>query len=150
VWKRFIQNNFSIFAAGSLLATMTSGWMCLSYIQKQETYRLLPAASKENETTGNDDVNNKGSKRIKSREEFRLEAMVENALKSSWRENLNNAFQAQERFMLPGKEHGKDPKFIRRIDRRCDELMHRQQELQKRRKEVEKQGEQDVETKFWK
>lgn len=84
--------------------------------------------------------------------------MVENAQKSTWKENLNNAFDAQERFMLPGRNHGTDPKFVQKIDQRCDELLKQQEKREKRRKEQhenatddERKEEQHQDTiQFWK
>jgi len=121
--KRFIQNNFYSFASASLGISMVSGWMCLNYIQ-----------GKNENPNGNQPATVLGdtSSRPKSREEMRLQAMVENALKSSWQENLNNAFDAQERFMLPGRDH-KDPKFLEKIDKRAEELLKKQE--RKRRRE---------------
>ncbi|CAB9514150.1 expressed unknown protein [Seminavis robusta] len=115
--KRFINNNFTSFAVGSLTLSMAAGWWCLSIIQDKQKERLPQQAA-----SVLDD-----SPRVKSREELRLRAMVENALNSTSRENLDNAFHAQERFMLPGRDHGGDPKFVTKIDRRCDELMKQQQ-----------------------
>lgn len=116
---RFIQRNFTTFAAGSLVLSIGSGWMCLEYIQNQQKEKH--AALQKPASILDDDAS-----RVKSREEMRLRAMVENALKSSWKENLENAFHAQERFMLPGRDHGKDPNFVRKIDKRADQLMKRQ------------------------
>ena len=71
---------------------------------------------------------------------MRLQAMVENALKSSWQENLNNAFDAQERFMLPGRDHGGDPKFVKKIDRRADELLKKQDKRRKKKASLAKEA----------
>jgi hypothetical protein len=42
-------------------------------------------------------------KPVMTMERARLQAMIENAQESSWRENIANATFAQERFMLPGR-----------------------------------------------
>jgi ribosomal protein L37AE/L43A len=41
-------------------------------------------------------------------------AMLENAKQSSWQENLDNAFEAQEHFML-GSKGRSEPKFLNKI-----------------------------------
>ena len=55
-----------------------------------------------------------------SRNESMVRAMVENARSSSWKENLDNAFEAHERFML-GSKAG-EPKFMEKIISRSEEL----------------------------
>lgn len=111
---------------------MVSGWMCLSYIQDQQQQQ-----NTQQPATILDDT----SPRPKSREEMRLKAMVENALKSSWQENLSNAFDAQERFMLPGRDHGGDPKFLKKIDKRADEMLKKQTKRQKKKEALAKERE---------
>ena len=123
--KQFINNHFTSFVIGSLTLSVASGWMCLWYIQGR------PRAAHLSQPVAASVLGDDSSRRIKSREELRLRAMVENALQSTWKENLNNAFHAQERFMLPGRRRRRhdgadDPKFIQKIDQRCDELMKQQ------------------------
>jgi hypothetical protein len=65
-----------------------------------------------------------------SHEEARLRAMVENAQQSSFQENLENAVQAQEQFMLPGRSRER-PEFIEKINRRADEIMKEQEQQKK-------------------
>jgi hypothetical protein len=145
---KFIQKNFSTFAAGSLILSVGAGVWCLDYIQNQQKEKqpsLQSAAS----------VLDDKSSRVKSRDELRLQAMVENALKSSWKENLDNAYQAQERFMLPGRDHGKDPQFLRKIDRRVKELMNKQKCREEKNHETVKEAEREHEMKedkiqYWK
>lgn len=76
-------------------------------------------------------------------EEARLAAMVENARKSSWKENLDNALQAQDQFMLPGQFE--KPEFMDKIDKRGLEIMKSQHDRIERQEE-EKRKET---TKFW-
>ena len=116
---------------------MVSGWMCLSYIQDQQQHQHpQPPAT----------VLDDKSSRPKSREEMRLQAMVENALKSSWQENLSNAFDAQERFMLPGRDHGGDPKFLKKIDKKADEMLKKQTKRQKKKEALAKEREESFYT----
>lgn len=140
--RRFIQKNFSTFAAASLVLSVGSGWMCLDYIQNQQKERQ---PSLQRPASVLDDK----SSRKKSREELRLQAMVENALKSSWKENLENAYQAQERFMLPGRDHGKDPKFVRKIDRRVNEVL-KKQDIKEGAREKDQDPKQEDRIQFWK
>jgi hypothetical protein len=117
--KQFIQKNFAFYSFGFLGLSAVVGYFGLEYIQDahqkpQPSIQLSMAEEK------------KGT-RIKSREEMHLEAMVENVLKSSWKQNLDNAFQAHERFMLPGRDHGQDPAFLHKIDKHTDELWKKQE-----------------------
>ena len=146
--NRFLQRNFTTFAAGSLVVSMAAGWMCLDYIQNQQKEKH---AALQKPASILDD----NSSRVKSREEMRLKAMVENALKSNWKDNLENAFQAHERFMLPGRDHGKDPKFLRKIDKRVDQLMKQQdvregETVNKEESESIQQGAPEEKIQFWK
>jgi hypothetical protein len=47
-----------------------------------------------------------------------LSAMLENAKQSSWQENLDNAMEAHEHFML-GSQGKEDPEFLERIRERA-------------------------------
>lgn len=137
--KRFIQNNFYTFASASLTVSVVSGWMGLNYIQDQQKqqHAILQQPMSVLETTDDPESAHAPPTRAKSREELRLQAMVENALKSSWRENLDNAFDAQTRFMLPGRDHGNDPEFLQKIDQRVAEKLKKQEKKAARRKKKE-------------
>ena len=66
-----------------------------------------------------------------TRNEAQLAAMVENAKKSSWQENLHNAADAQHRFMLPGTDvdDGNDtPEYVKNIDKRSEEILSKEKE----------------------
>ena len=82
--------------------------------------------------------------------EARLIAMLENAKESSWQENVENAIDAQEQFMLPGRNR-KEPRFMDKIEQRSIEILQDQhkkfdeEERRKRRKEEEEGS-----TSFWK
>jgi len=84
-----------------------------------------------------------------TRNEAQLAAMLENAKKSSWQENLHNAADAQQRFMLPGQDvdGGRDaPEYLQRIDQRSREIMRDENE----RRKQERQNEKDPSaTRFW-
>eukprot|EP00566_Odontella_aurita_P035458 CAMPEP_0113547166 /NCGR_PEP_ID=MMETSP0015_2-20120614/12208_1 /TAXON_ID=2838 /ORGANISM="Odontella" /LENGTH=83 /DNA_ID=CAMNT_0000447697 /DNA_START=520 /DNA_END=771 /DNA_ORIENTATION=+ /assembly_acc=CAM_ASM_000160 len=72
-----------------------------------------------------------------SRDEAVVRAMVENARNSTWRENLENAASAQERFALPGREdlwtgEEKHPDFINKIVQRSDEMMNEDRKRRRR------------------
>ena len=78
-----------------------------------------------------------------TRNEAQLAAMVENAKKSSWQENLHNAADAQHRFMLPGRDvdDGNDtPEYVKNIDKRSEEILS---------KEKERRNNDQSETRFW-
>eukprot|EP00527_Entomoneis_sp_CCMP2396_P006059 CAMPEP_0198144152 /NCGR_PEP_ID=MMETSP1443-20131203/13606_1 /TAXON_ID=186043 /ORGANISM="Entomoneis sp., Strain CCMP2396" /LENGTH=150 /DNA_ID=CAMNT_0043807503 /DNA_START=141 /DNA_END=593 /DNA_ORIENTATION=+ len=59
-------------------------------------------------------------------EEAKVAAMVENSRTSSWKENLNNALEAQDQFMLPGAKFNNKPKFMDKVEKRSLEIMKSQ------------------------
>ena len=79
--------------------------------------------------------------------EAQLSAMVQNAKNSSWQENLRNAADAQERFMLPGRNVDSDsdkvPEYISNISKRSEEI------IETKRREKEIKNDQSM-TRFWK
>lgn len=78
--------------------------------------------------------------------EAQLAAMVENAKKSSWQENLHNAADAQHRFMLPGRniDDGKDtPEYVKNIDKLSEEILSKEKERRNNAKNDQS------ETRFW-
>ena len=97
-----------------------------------------------------------------SRETARVRAMIENAKESDWKQNLSNVIEAQHQFMLPNdsKKSLQQPDFIKKIDRRTDEMMklQHQQVMKDRQQEQEQLGELEglsqkrkfTTTKFWK
>lgn len=78
--------------------------------------------------------------------EAHLAAMLENARESSWRQNLENAADAQGRFMVPGREPAEAPAYVRRIEERSEEILRRDEERKARVKEQEKDP---TKTRFW-
>ena len=81
-----------------------------------------------------------------TRNEAQLAAMVENAKKSSWQENLHNAADAQHRFMLPGRDvdDGNDtPEYVKNIDKRSEEILSKEKERRNNDKNDQS------ETRFW-
>eukprot|EP00534_Pseudo-nitzschia_fraudulenta_P010905 CAMPEP_0201216658 /NCGR_PEP_ID=MMETSP0851-20130426/189637_1 /ASSEMBLY_ACC=CAM_ASM_000631 /TAXON_ID=183588 /ORGANISM="Pseudo-nitzschia fraudulenta, Strain WWA7" /LENGTH=142 /DNA_ID=CAMNT_0047506245 /DNA_START=55 /DNA_END=483 /DNA_ORIENTATION=+ len=87
---------------------------------------------------GDDNSYKRDPQQKMSMEEARLIAMLENAKESSWRENVENAIDAQEQFMLPGRQR-KEPKFMDRIEQRSTEILRNQHnsidEEEKRKRE---------------
>lgn len=88
-------------------------------------------------------------------QEAQLRAMLENARKSTWRENLENAADAHGRFMLPGRQgggrgksgDGGTPEYVRRIEERSEEILRREDDERRRKAEDERHGR--TETRFW-
>jgi hypothetical protein len=76
-----------------------------------------------------------------SPQEAKLSAMIENARNSSWRENLENAVDAHERFVLPNRnvDEGKEvPQYVRNIDERSRELLKEEEERREKMKDPER------------
>lgn len=106
--KRFIQNNLLAFSSVSLGISMVAGWICFSLVERRKPPLKIEESSS------------------KSHEQLRFQAMVENAQSSDWTDNLKNAFEAQARFMLPGRHH-RPPDFLEKIEQRADDLQQAQQ-----------------------
>jgi hypothetical protein len=67
-------------------------------------------------------------KRSLSHNEAMLAAMLENARNSSWRENLDNAVEAHEHFMLGSESRDYPKELVGRIRERCDDIMKKSEE----------------------
>ncbi|KAK1749266.1 hypothetical protein QTG54_001205 [Skeletonema marinoi] len=83
-------------------------------------------------------------------QEAQLAAMLENAKNSSWQDNLRNAADAQERFMLPGRdvdEGNEKPEYIKRIVDRSEEIL--QEDKARKEKEIE-ESKDPFTSRFWK
>jgi hypothetical protein len=103
-----------------------AGWLLLTIVESGRHEAPIPGAKKKPMTL----------------EEARLRAMIENAKESSWEQNLDNAVQAQEQFMLPGRPH-ETPHYMTKIETRSKEIMKQQQE------EMEREKKRKVTTRFW-
>ena len=57
-----------------------------------------------------------------SRNEAMIAAMIDHCNESSWRENLDNAFEAQHHFML-GSTDQPEPKLLSHIKERSDAIL---------------------------
>ena len=77
-------------------------------------------------------------------QEARLRAMIENAKDSTWQENLDNAYDAHENFMLPGREN-EMPAFMKNINKRSSKILRNNQD----QLEKEKQQRANERTRFW-
>lgn len=81
--------------------------------------------------------------------EAQLAAMLETAKQSTWQENLRNAADAQDRFMLPGQnvDDGRDtPNYVKRIDERSGEILKEENDRRAREREKAKDP---LNTRFW-
>lgn len=78
-----------------------------------------------------------------SLEEARLVAMLENAKQSSWQENLDNAVEAQEKFMLPNSQRDAPTALMDSIDQRSKEILKNQHD------KVDKERTTKESTIFW-
>ena len=67
--------------------------------------------------------------------------MIENAKSSTWKQNLENAADAHERFVLPNRNHddGEVPEYAQRIDERSREMLD----------EERRERDDDRKTRFW-
>jgi hypothetical protein len=60
-----------------------------------------------------------------SHNEAMLRAMIEDSQSKSWRENIDDAVQAQDHFMTGESRSRNEPPFMKRIRSRSEELVRR-------------------------
>uniref|UniRef100_A0A7R9WQK8 Uncharacterized protein n=1 Tax=Craspedostauros australis TaxID=1486917 RepID=A0A7R9WQK8_9STRA len=111
--------------AGSMGLTVGSGIILYNLVGRQQQHELRAHL-------------HKNKRHPMTPEEARVRAMIEQAKESTWQENLDRAFAAQDRFMLPGRDFGSSPKFVKQIDERSQQL------LQKDEKEREDKMDKDA------
>lgn len=96
------------------------------------------------------DTTHAGASDMVTPREAQLAAMLETAKNSTWKQNLENAADAQERFMLPGRISGNGegtPEYVKRIDERSDEILR---EESVRREKERLNAKDPLKTQFWK
>ena len=111
----------------------------VAFIDVRDRYNYA-ASIKDRKTASSDTI---------SQQEAQLAAMLENAKTSTWQDNIRNAADAQERFMLPGRDvdAGRDaPTYLKQIDERSGEIL--QQERERRDKETQDKSDASK-TRFW-
>mmetsp|Transcript_9033 Transcript_9033/g.12816 ORF Transcript_9033/g.12816 Transcript_9033/m.12816 type:complete len:159 (-) Transcript_9033:1242-1718(-) len=121
------KDNFPKFVATTISTCVLVGYGCYSYIES------LDKSTERHATVRREHPHEL------TQDEAVLRAMIENARESTWEQNLSNALHAHERFVLPGhKDNEEDPKYVKQILERSDELMDKQQRQRKLRKQMEK------------
>jgi hypothetical protein len=77
-----------------------------------------------------------------SPEQARVRAMILEAQSAtSWKENLDTIMEANERFMLPGRQR-EPPKFVEKMEQRSQRILKQQQEQRRKNKDP-------ANAKFW-
>ena len=152
VQKKIIEISFShpiSFITTTVGASVVAGLICLNIVEKRmEENPQLTIEDKEqigyDVKVQNRTTTSSSTSQI-SRETARVRAMIENAKESDWKQNLSNVIEAQHQFMLPNdsKKSLQQPDFIKKIDRRTDEMMklQHQQVMKERQQEQEQLGE---------
>lgn len=97
------------------------------YVCYQIVLRRMPSMD-ENGIQQYDDI----SKRGMSQQEALLRGMVQDAIESSPRENLQNALEANERFMLPGRP-AERPSFLNKAEANGRKIMQEHNAQRQRR-----------------
>lgn len=82
----------------ALGGSVLCGWFCFTILDQDQQAKEANVA-----------LHRGRQPKLLSQEEARLRAMIEQAKESNWKENLDNAVQAQEYFMLPGRSQGDKP-----------------------------------------
>lgn len=127
--RTFLDQRFPAFVAGTLIGSLAVGWVCWSFFKRNFVVEEFDAPGK--------------GERARTIKEAQLQAMIENAHNSTWQENLDNAMQAQKRFMLPNRRHS-EPAFLRKIDERSREILREEEQKTREEKEARKENH------FWK
>jgi len=139
--RRYAEHNPKTSSALLVTATALSCAAMVGFIEMRDRYKYEKRYGAKNK--GGD------SHTEPTRHEAQLAAMLENAKNSSWQENLENAADAQQRFMIPGRDiegGNSTPEFVRRIDERSEEILREGKERQE--KERERLND-PSRTKFW-
>lgn len=121
-----------------------------SFDAKRHATKNQHSISSSDAYADNADADSAPSANVVTKQEAQLAAMLENAKNSSWQDNLRNAADAQQRFMLPGRDidNGQDkPAYIKRIVDRSEEIL---QEDKARKKKEEEERKDPFRSKFWK
>lgn len=137
LFRHYAEHHPKTSTAALLAGTAVTCWAMVTFIEMRDArderrYAERLANSNDGSTTT-------------SPQEAQLKAMIENAKKSSWKENLQNAADAQERFMLPGRSN-EVPEYVKRIDERREEILR--EEKERSHQEGEREKDPSV-TKFW-
>lgn len=123
--RTFLDQRFPAFVVGTLVGSLALGWISWSVFQRNHI------------------VEEFDSKPARTMKEAQLQAMIENAHNSTWQENLDNAMQAQKRFMLPNRRHS-EPAFLKKIEQRSREILEEEEKKTRLEQEAQK------ESHFWK
>eukprot|EP00978_Attheya_sp_CCMP212_P009984 scaffold23928_cov54-Attheya_sp.AAC.5 len=104
-------------AAATMMASVVVGYGAYIWVGRgQETHSHHSAVVKGNPPSMSPD-------------QALIHAMVHNARESTWQENISNAVDAHERFVLPfSKAQQQEPAFVSKIVKRSDALLHDQQQ----------------------
>lgn len=137
-------------------ATALSFAAVVGFIEVRDTFDAKRHATRTQHDISSDayadntDADSAPSANVVTKQEAQLAAMLENAKNSSWQDNLRNAADAQQRFMLPGRDidNGQDkPAYIKRIVDRSEEIL---QEDKARKEKEEEERKDPFRSKFWK
>uniref|UniRef100_A0A7S1GMZ7 Transmembrane protein n=1 Tax=Cyclophora tenuis TaxID=216820 RepID=A0A7S1GMZ7_CYCTE len=104
---------FPYFLAFVMTSSGVTGFVTMNYVQQKQW---------ENRQVWIDEDYMKRHHPNISRNEAMTIAMVEDAKKSTWEQNLDTAFAAHEQFMF-GPQNGKEPALLQRLKTRTEELV---------------------------
>jgi len=106
--------NFPSFLVFTMASSGLLGYMSMDYVLKRqaETERLMLQNYHRVHQPQDGEISEKMAM---------VTAMIQNAKTSSFQENLDNAFDAQDRFML-GSQGQEEPAFMKRIRKRSEKL----------------------------
>ena len=151
--KKIVEVSFThpiTFMSATLGVSVVVGLACLGVVEgKMEQNRQLSEGDRQKIGIRTSPATANGARQI-SQEEARVRAMIENAKESDWRQNLSNAIEAQHHFMLPpeSKRNLDKPEFLKKIDRRTEQMMIIQREELSQQDQNQKLRKQHT-TKYW-
>ena len=142
--RYYAQHNPKASSAALILGTLASCATVVAAIDLRDRYNHRTHAKLN---TGSGDTYDEAPSPRMSKSEAQLVAMRETAKGSTWRQNLQNAADAQGRFMLPGQAPGDAPDYVQKIDERSREIL----KTEKEREERERENKDDPSrSRFWK
>lgn len=127
--REFLDQRFPTFIVGTLAGSLAIGWVSWSFFKRNYIVEEFNGPGQD--------------QRARTIKEAQLQAMIENAHNSTWQENLDNAMQAQKRFMLPNRRHS-EPAFLKKIDERSREILREEEAKTRQENEARRQNH------FWK
>jgi len=113
------QRHFPKFLAFTMVSSGLIGYFSMEYIQFMRRQNMIKLEQWD------DEQRNRQENYGRSHNEAMLTAMITDSKNKAWRDNTNDAFQAQDRVLLGDVNGMVESKFMERIRQRSEELVRR-------------------------